>query len=329
MLKILCGEAKEVLQTLPSNQIQTCITSPPYWMHRDYLAEGQLGQEDTPQEYVARLVGIFEEVKRVLREDGNIWINLGDTFENKNLLGIPWTVVFALKEAGWILRCDIIWNRPNAMPSLASDRPTIAHEYIFLLSKNRNYYYDSEAIKEDWVKTRRHDVDRALSDPEARIKYDTKFGEKGARGLSGYPVGNPYAGRNKRSVWTVPTQSSKDIHMAVYSPKLIEPCVLAGSSDRACPKCGAPWEREVEIASEEPENGEYKSRIKTVGWHPTCKCTENDGSANSIVLDPFAGSGTTGVVAIKNRRSFIGIDINQDYCDITKKRLSEVQGTIF
>jgi len=252
---------------LADKSVHCCVTSPPYWGLRDYGTAEQLGLEDTPEAYVANMVEVFREVRRVLRDDGSLWLNLGDSYASspasggeqsatmtggehkrtprtrytrppglkpKDLVGIPWRVAFALQADGWYLRSDIIWHKPNPMPESVRDRPTKAHEYLFLLTKSKRYYYDADAI-------------------------------------------NP-AGRNKRSVWTVATAPYAGAHFAVFPPKLIEPCILAG-----CPEGGT-------------------------------------------VLDPFAGSGTTGRVAIANRRRAVLCDVNAEYLSKqATKRTSNVQ----
>ena len=222
MWEIKQGDAIEVLKTIPDQSINTCVTSPPYWGLRDYGIDGQVGIEETPEEYVAKMVEVFREVKRVLRNDGTLWLNLGDSYAGncsqasnngragfgnprerlvnrkgkglkpKDLVGIPWRVALALQADGWYLRSDIIWHKPNPIPESVKDRPTKAHEYIFLLSKSPRYYYDYEAIKEP------------VTSRQLR------------------PT------RNRRSVWTVPTRPFPEAHFATFPPELIEPCVLAG-----------------------------------------------------------------------------------------------------
>ena len=294
MIKILQGNCLEVLKYLPEQSVNTCITSPPYWGLRNYQEEEQLGLEDTPEEFVESLVKVFREVKRVLRDDGTVWLNLGDSYSSggrttttnqtlrgdkdygvtrpkpskgikpKDLVGIPWRVAFALQADGWYLRQDIIWHKPNPMPESVRDRCTKAHEYIFLLSKNVKYYFDNESIKEDGV-----------------IKAGTK-GAKGSqerqnqKGVNARPPEYKiYDGkRKKRSVWTVTTKPFKGAHFATFPPDLIEPCVLAG-----CPEGGT-------------------------------------------VLDPFGGAGTTGLVAEQNNRDSILIELNPDYIEIAKERLN-------
>jgi len=300
---IITADAIDGLKTLKNGTIDTCITSPPYFGLRDYGVSGQIGIEDTPEEYIDKLVSVFREVKRVLCDDGTLWVNIGDsyaggsgrwekeknissmqatnkgsygqfgvakkwkheTIKSKDLIGIPWLLAFALRNDGWYLRSDIIWNKPNAMPESITDRCTKSHEYIFLLSKSRKYYYDNEAIKEPAVST----------DNSKRNRDETRLNNvPGRKRMTGL-IENNYIMRNKRDVWTVATQPYKGAHFAVFPSKLIEPCILAGS--------------------------------RTGG----------------IVLDPFCGSGTTGVVALEHGREFIGIDLNPDYCEIANKRLSK------
>ena len=325
------GDALTVLAGMEPESVHCCVTSPPYWGLRDYGVDGQLGLEQTPEEYVERMVEVFSEVKRVLRDDGTLWLNLGDSYagsgtvgrndkqdggglydgpqrewkpemtyqrktgfdfgrtgktsslggnahrgrgnpvdglKTKDLIGIPWRVAFALQRDGWYLRCDIIWAKPNPMPESVKDRPTKAHEYIFLMSKNQKYYYDADAIRE-------------LADPDltVRDRDTTKLNNTPGRTKMGGLKTNEYEYKNKRSVWNVPTQPFPDAHFAVFPPKLIEPCILAGS----------------------PEGG--------------------------IVLDPFFGSGTTGLVAKNNARKFIGIELNEEYIKMAEKRLA--QGVLF
>ena len=217
----LLGDCREALKGVDDGIVQTCITSPPYFGLRDYGHGDQIGLEETPEAFVAGLVDVFREVKRVLRDDGTLWLNLGDSYSgDKNLIGIPWKVAFALQADGWYLRQDIIWHKPNPMPESVTDRCTKSHEYIFLLSKSQKYFYDHEAIKEpgqDW---------------------GTRDRKKGSAFVDSTPGRSPQSGgkncdfsegRNKRSVWTVTTKPYKEAHFATYPPALITPCVLAGS----------------------------------------------------------------------------------------------------
>jgi DNA modification methylase len=227
--EVLIGDNRQTLQNIPDGSIQSCITSPPYYGLRDYGMTGQTGNEETPQEFVQNLVQIFRQVRRVLRDDGTLWLNLGDsyvgrtnvgTLKAKELIGLPWLVALALQNDGWLLRQEIIWSKPNPMPESVKDRCTKSHEHIFLLTKSANYYFDHEAIKEPSV---------------TKAKLRDKHGEgyqadypKGDRVSKGERV---WGGdkKNKRSVWTVPTAGFAGAHFATFPPALIEPCVLAGT----------------------------------------------------------------------------------------------------
>jgi DNA modification methylase len=277
LIKILVGDCIKKLKTLLNQSINTCITSPPYWGLRDYGESKQLGLEDTPEEYVANLVQVFKEVKRVLRDDGTVWLNLGDSYlQNKQLGGLPWRVAFALQQDGWYLRQDIIWHKPNPMPESVTDRCTKSHEYIFLLSKSSKYYFDNESIKEDsiYAPNKTHEIERAKG------YYDGKWSnpEKGSRHDGSFKAIREK--RNKRSVWTISPKPFKDAHFATFPIDLIEPCVLAG-----CPEGGT-------------------------------------------VLDPFGGSGTTGIVANNHFRNSILIELNSNYVELAKKRIEE-NGQLF
>ena len=222
---VMQGDCLESLKSLGDESVNCCVTSPPYWGLRDYGESDQLGLEETPEEYVANMVKVFSEVKRVLTKDGTLWLNLGDSYVGKSLVGIPWGVAFALQADGWHLRQDIIWHKPNAMPESVTDRCTKAHEYVFLLTKSSEYYYDHEAIKE-----------KAKGMPEVRDKNKEKY-------MADYPnrerfsAGERVYGEdgmaNKRSVWSVNTKPYKEAHFATFPPKLIRPCIQAG-----CPKGG-------------------------------------------------------------------------------------------
>ena len=274
-IKIIQGDCIETLTQLEDQSVNTCITSPPYWGLRDYGEADQLGLEDTPEEFVDNLVKVFREVKRVLRDDGTVWLNLGDSYMlNKQLACIPFKVALALQADGWYLRQDIIWHKPNPMPESVKDRCTKAHEYIFLLSKSPKYYFDNEAIKEDsiYAPNKTHEKERAKgyykgkwSNPEKGSRHDGSF--KAIRDK-----------KNKRSVWKVPTKGYKEAHFATYPTALIEPCVLAG-----CPIDGG-------------------------------------------VLDPFAGSGTPGIVAANNSRNAVLLELNKEYIDIAERRIKDEAG---
>jgi DNA modification methylase len=356
----------------------------------------QIGLEPTPDEFVAALVEVFREVRRVLRDDGTVWLNLGDSYaavnrgENatprgdakyepymqgthfhadlptdrrriegqkragikvKDLLGVPWMVAFALRADGWYLRSDIIWNKPNPMPESVTDRPTKSHEYVFLLSKGSRYFYDADAIREDGK-------DWSTGGPGVGIENTAERygngngGNDGLSSLAGrYKAGKVTPGRNKRSVWTVATQPYAGAHFATFPARLIEPCILAGTSPKACGACGAPWRRVVEQAHAEPDlsqrstahydtgerygagnggNGGFdklaaKMRAgehgtRTVGWESSC--AHEDDTGTCAVLDPFAGSGTTGVVCGWHGREFIGCELNPEYAAMAEARIA-------
>jgi DNA modification methylase len=258
------GDCRDLLKQLPDGCIQTCVTSPPYWGLRDYGVEGQLGQEQSPYEYVANMVEVFRGVRSALRDDGTLWLNLGDSYADKSLVGIPWMVAFALREDGWCLRSDIIWHKPNPMPESVTDRPTKAHEYVFLLAKSQRYHYDASAISEAAVK--------GDAGAGARNYVAGSVGNQRKR-LSQTEVDRTL--RNKRTVWTVASQSFAGSHFATMPPTLVEPCILAGSS------------------------------------------------TGDIVLDPFFGSGTTGMVAEKHGRKWIGFDLNPEYEKLQKERTAQ------
>jgi site-specific DNA-methyltransferase (adenine-specific) len=223
----LTGDTREQMRRLPDGVVQTCVTSPPYFGLRDYGMSGQIGLEATPAAYVATMVEVFREVRRVLRDDGTLWLNLGDSYgKGKSLLGVPWRVAFALQADGWYLRQDIIWHKPNPMPESVRDRCTRAHEYLFLLAKSERYYFDADAVKEPAVNTRK--PGRKITD--TRETYGVGGGNAGLNGLMArYHDGEMPTHRNRRSVWTVTTKSFQGAHFATFPPDLIEPCILAGS----------------------------------------------------------------------------------------------------
>ena len=225
----------EQLRTLDMESVHTCVTSPPYFGLRDYGMKGQIGLEATVQEYLDQLVRVFQEVRRVLRQDGTVWLVIGDSYcrkpcdslKHKDLLGIPWALAFALRMDGWHLRQDIIWHKPNAMPEGVRDRCTRSHEYIFLLSKSERYYFDADAIREPFTTPARSGERRSYR-PGCASSFDLSAGHLSQRGnFAGLPL-NPL-GRNKRDVWTVPSSGFQGAHFAVFPEKLVGPCILAGS----------------------------------------------------------------------------------------------------
>lgn len=328
MFEIRVGDCLQILKEMPSDSVHCCVTSPPYWGLRDYGVDGQIGQEASLQEYLAILVDVFREVRRVLRPDGTCWVNLGDSYSNKQLLMMPSRIALALQADGWWLRSEIIWAKPNPMPESITDRPTCAHEKVFLLAKSARYAYDADAVREPLETAEKRTT---------RIVYDGKS-EK----TSTFIPPNPN-GRNKRNVWTLPSQPFPEAHFATYPEKLVEPCIRAGSSEKGCcPACGSPWKRVVEV-DRKPDTyyvtgksaakrgmglntalsgygpGGPPSR-QTTGWRPTCSCPPADPRP-CTVLDPFCGSGTTGLVALREGRRFVGIELNPEYSLIAHRRI--------
>lgn len=378
--RILCGDSIDVLVALPEGIAHTCVTSPPYWGLRDYGVppriwdaapgcahrwgskirggrfcercgawKGCLGLEPTPDLFVQHLVLVMREVRRVLRDDGTLWMNLGDSFvgtrnvpdgghfKPKDLIGIPWRAAFALQADGWWLRSDIVWSKPNAMPEPIRDRPTRAHEFVFLLSKSRRYFYDAEAVREPDKGGR---AGNGYARPE-RLSYG---GPSAPRGQSEGWIGG--GGRNRRSVWQVATQCFKGAHFATFPEGLVEPCILAGSSPTACRTCGAPWHRIVAsrrlIEGEEApsgksdprqelekgrahsrswaRSGKVRNHRETVGWEPSCD--HDDPGDRCMVIDPFAGAATTGIVAARHGRDFLGVELSPSFAEIGRRRLA-------
>jgi DNA modification methylase len=307
MLTLLQGDALEQLQTLESKSVQCCVTSPPYWGLRDYGATSQLGLEPTLEAYIANMVAVFRQVSRVLRDDGTFWLNMGDSYgqnqgngfdthsdggirkalaatskvktglKPKDLCGIPWRLAFALQADGWYLRSDIIWHKPNPMPESVTDRPTKAHEYIFLLAKQERYFYDADAIKEP-VAPGNEGATTGFYSNRANAMGIVPSGNE-AIPISLQPTRSEM--RNKRSVWTIPTQPYVDAHFATFPEEIPKLCILAGS------KLG------------------------------------------DTVLDPFAGSGTTGQVAIELGRRAVLIELNPDYCEMIRVRCTTTIGLSF
>ena len=297
---ILYGDCRETLKNLTNSSIQMCVTSPPYYGLRDYGGEkNQIGQEQTPEDFIDELVKVFSIVRDKLKDDGTLWLNIGDSYYNyrpskgksypkqtvsktkqdlpdysskrnnklsnlkeKDLIGIPWMLAFALRADGWYLRQDIIWHKPNPMPESVKDRCTKSHEYIFLLSKNKKYYYDNEAIKEP-----------VKQDWGTRNRANGKYHNSGS-GLQPHSgLTKSYTTKNKRSVWSITNKPYKHAHFATFPPDLIVPPILAGSKK------------------------------------------------GDIVLDPFMGSGTTGMVAKEHGRYFIGCELHDDYSELIRQRM--------
>ena len=301
MNNILIGDCRNILPTLETKSVQCVVTSPPYYKLRDYGAKEQIGQEATYQEYIESLVDVFREVKRVLKDDGTVWLNLGDSYagsghggnlgknkklksmtplkqtplaglKKKDLIGIPWRVAFALQEDGWYLRQDIIWHKPNVMPESVKDRCTKSHEYIFLLSKSKNYYFNAEAIKEPVVSIKGNN--KTFRNGGVYTKGQSYFNSKKIEAETHGNKPNESGKRNKRDVWTIPTHPYKGAHFSAFPLKLVIPCVLAGTRE------------------------------------------------GDVILDPFFGSGTVAEAAALLNRNWIGIDINPDYVPLYKERLA-------
>jgi DNA modification methylase len=316
MLEILTGNCLDILPTLPPASVQCCVTSPPYWGLRDYGVNGQAGLEETPEAYVANMVAVFREVKRVLRDDGTLWLNLGDTYatngytahpknenavngglgswnsltrsqsamrtiggvlKSKDLCGTPWRVAFALQADGWYLRSDIIWHKPNPMPESVTDRPTKAHEYIFLLSKSERYFYDAEAVREASVDTS-NSARSTLAANGSKNVFLNKTGQRRTAGADTFHRDEERTGRNRRTVWTITTQPYSDAHFATFPEELPKLCILAGSKP------------------------------------------------GDMIMDPFAGSGTTGKVALELGRKAVLIELNPAYATLTKERTNTTIG---
>ena len=444
--EILQGDCIEVMRGMEPESVHCVVTSPPYWGLRSYGVEGAYGLEPTLNEYIERMVEAFREVRRVLRKDGQLWLNLGDAYAGsgkgmnadgthsvgakqetnigsltapvkskrmprgegrwgggdsyvpelkpKDLVGLPWRVAFALQADGWWLRSEIVWHKPNPMPESVRDRPTRAHEYVFLLSKSAQYFYDSDAIREPfshWT------LERGAKNHGPQF-YHRANGDENREGYDP----EAHAGANKRTVWSIATQPYSGAHFATFPEKLVEPCILAGTSEKGvCGVTGDPWERVVEVTPEyqavldsgkawrtnagkpdgltnrhnkdhpstlppkhtttgwqptcgtpwervverepivlrpnsdsirghspsfnndsrigQPQRGSRATRVETTGWQPTCG--HDAEPVPATVLDPFCGSGTTGVVALRHGRSFIGIELNPEYIELARKRI--------
>lgn len=298
--KVYLGDSLETIKTFPDKSIDCVVTSPPYYGLRDYGVDGQIGLEETPEEYIDKLVSLFREIRRCLKDEGTCWVNLGDSYSGncsrtskgragmgaeregvftkggglppKNLIGIPWRFAFAMQADGWILRQDIIWHKPNPMPESVTDRCTKAHEYIFLFSKQEKYYFDAQSIQEECIDEAYSNRQNTGEKERSQTQGYSKAG--GHRDNSGcFTKKSNYTTRNKRDVWSVCVKPNKEAHYATYPPELITPCILAG-----CPEQG-------------------------------------------IVLDPFMGSGTTGIVARTFNRNYVGCELNPEYHKMSERRI--------
>ena len=364
-VRVLIGDAREQLATLPSSSVHCVVTSPPYWGLRAYQGDpGMIGLEATFDEHLANLVEVFREVWRVLRPDGNVWLNYGDAYSSgnisghrngsgradgivtessprnrngtpgmpglkpKDLLMMPARVALALQSDGWWLRSEIVWHKPNPMPESVTDRPTSAHEKLYLLTKQPRYFYDAEAVR---------------LPPSGRTDPITGFGrskEVRADAERTYEL-DARVGANLRNVWSIPTSPFSAAHFATFPPALVEPCIKAGTSERGvCGDCGAPWVRVVEgttglQAHEEYAAGQHAGNRKppqggqaewsarqpkqTTGWRPTCD--HHAAVIPATVLDPFGGAGTVGLVADRLQRDAILIEISPEYAEMARQRI--------
>lgn len=377
---ILHGHWVDALCDLRSSSVHCVVTSPPYWGLRSYLPDGhplkafELGSEPTLREYVDKVVEGFESVRRVLRDDGTLWLNLGDTYANdskwggatggkhaaglhsntgvgrgkrdsglkaKDLCGVPWRVAFALRDAGWYLRCDIIWEKPTAMPEPANDRPAKSHEYLFLLTKSPTYFYDKDAIMEP-ASTNTHSRGSRVA-PKSDAATDRGVRSNGS--FAAATLGAVYK-RNKRSVWTIKAGHYNGAHYATFPPDLVRPCILAGTSEAGCcPVCGAPYVRQVDstrlldgapadlpaarnTSKATPTSGvgighgRISTARATTGWAPSCGC---DAGAHvpCVVLDPFAGTGTVGAEAERLGRNSVLIELNPESIALAEERTAQ------
>jgi DNA modification methylase len=307
--------------------------------------DNQIGLEATPAEYVQTLASIFRELRRVLHPSGTVWLNLGDKSIAKNSLGLPWRVALALQDDGWTLRQDIIWFKDNPMPESVTDRPTTAHEYLFLLTKKPRYWYDAEAIAEPSTES---------TAQRAKYGWNGTMIFNDGKELRNQPdpvdkMGDRWCGptRNKRSVWQISTQPYSGFHFATFPPDLVEPCIRAGCPAQVCAECGKPWVRVVEKIGKSLPVEERHGRVGHNGqppqisgnywdgpttqatniFRPTCSC--NAATRPGVVLDPFFGSGTVGQVAIENGRDWLGVELNPDYIKLAEKRIAGAQPVLF
>ena len=356
--QIYTNDASEQLQQLPAESIHMAMTSPPYWNLRDYGVDGQLGLEDSAEDYVSNIADVMDEVKRVLRPDGSLWLNLGDTYDSKDLQQIPARVALELQNRGWILRNRVTWTKPNPMPQSVKDRLNDTTEAIFHFVKERDYWYDLDAIREPHAQS-----------SKGRAKNAGGHGGWGAHDIDELSHGGldkpiseqlSPAGKNPGDVFEVTTKPFPEAHFAVYPPELVEKPLKATCPPKVCAECGSPYEREVERTTYSGEYGiEDEEATKTreealeehkdnpdgyasaqgrnlggrqyrkwkrnnpdefKGWTPTCDC-DTDATEAGIALDPFAGAGTTLLKAKELGRKFTGIELNPEYADMARARV--------
>jgi DNA modification methylase len=379
----MTGDCMARLRDLEPQSVQCVVTSPPYFGLRDYGQDGQIGLEETPTAYIDKLVSVFREVRRALRDDGTVWLNIGDSYaanggahiagsydgatgramsagrkrratdvKPKDLYMIPARVALALQADGWYLRSDIIWSKPNPMPESVTDRPTSAHEHVFLLTKSARYFYDSEAVREEAAPQSIARVQQSTFKQQTGGDKDYRNGVNPSRSmrktLENFAA-NP--GRNLRNVWEISSQPYPGAHFAVFPPALAERCIKAGTPERGCcPHCGQPWARTTEatfvpqqdVSAEKGRRGSGDQKPmdrsnswegwprgtthrQTTGWQPLCNCPVHDPVA-SVVLDPFGGAGTTGLVADRLGRHATLIELSPDYAEQARGRIAAEAG---
>lgn len=380
---VLVGDAREVLRTLPARSVHMVFTSPPYYLMRDYgIPEsewadgwvGCLGWEPSPKMFVDHLREVLREVWRVLRDDGTCWINIGDKYAEKaykpwgvkpgDEYGVPDEMVRGLMRDGWYRRATVVWNKQSFRPEGATCRPHKSHEFVYMLTKVQSgYYYDAEAVRQPHSEG----TVRRWGSSEKVHEGCQAFGSENHQDATGAVASGNMGERRRsrqmdprgahlRTVWDLPNAKYTGNHLATFPPELPERGVLAGTSPQACPVCGAPWGRVIELGEPDEEwkracgadaKGEYhgtskkdwsggnqisgselKARIlsrmrkrTTVGWEPRCECPDNDGSGHCVVLDPFAGTFTTGVMARQHGRSAIGIEISEEYAEQARQNV--------
>ena len=372
-MKFIQGDCLERLQELEDNSIDCVVTSPPYWGLRDYNISKQIGLEPKLDDHIKVIVKVFRKLKRVLKKEGTVWLNYGDCYatakngrdasnirgddrtfrnkpfttiqgilKNKDLCLLPARIAIALQEDGWYIRSEIIWHKPNPMPESVRDRPTSAHEKIWLITKSPKYYYDYEAIKEPFSNgtyLRYHNQKNILKYQQGSLVAHA--GKKTNGPMKPVISGNK---RNKRNVWTVTTKPFKEAHFATFPKDLIEPCIKAGCPEKVCVECGKPQVKEFyrdkstlpvkrnkrDGDSDRAVGGVYQKWMEEnpvqITIKPSCDC--NKGFKPGVVLDPFAGAGTVGLVCKKLNRNAILIELNPDYIEIAKNRINENYNTV-
>ena len=340
---ILVGDVRQKLESLPDESVHCVVTSPPYWGLRTYKGDpGMIGLEPTFEEHLSTMVEVFREVRRVLRKDGTVWLNYGDCYKNKQLMMMPSKVAIALQDDGWNLRSEIIWHKSNPMPESSPDRPTSAHEKVFLFSKYPRYFYDAVAVRTASAKSTVARFGGDGTSPNFRNgtfgitehKLDTVFSGKSKE------TSEKTAGANLRNVWKIASFPYKEAHFATFPPKLAMTCIKAGTSLMGvCVGCGAPWGRV--LTKKFVKSGKDRDHISggensagwegvprgstapvTEGWEPSCNC-EGKGRKPAVVLDPFAGSGTVAVVATRTGRDCLLVDISREYAEMAKARITK------